>query len=165
MDSGIRPKKCPTPMAGSSICAPLPRPRRCNPFQMASMTIGDVKCAFGVEARADSYSALGEQFLHRLPPCFSILPAGRIGIRWAWRPSPRKGRVSAFSSSLASRFSASRVFRRRMAAILSRAFSCSPPCPIRCARGYAEIAGGFLRWLDVDYASGENPPIDSSDAR
>ena len=39
----------------------------------------------------------------------------------------------AFSSSVASRFSASSVFSSRMAAILSRAFSCRPPCPIRWA--------------------------------
>src|ERR1035438_158598 len=39
----------------------------------------------------------------------------------------------AFSSSVASRFSASRVLSSRMAAILSRAFSCSPPCPMRWA--------------------------------
>jgi hypothetical protein len=56
-ESGIRPKKCPTPIEGSRICAPVPSPKRSIACQSAWMTITDVKCAFGVEARAELYSS------------------------------------------------------------------------------------------------------------
>jgi hypothetical protein len=40
-----------------NLRALAPKPKRCMACQMASITIsGEVKCAFGVEARAESYS-------------------------------------------------------------------------------------------------------------
>jgi hypothetical protein len=46
--SGIRPKKCPTPIAGSRTVTPSSTPMCFMPSHMAEITIGDVKCALGM---------------------------------------------------------------------------------------------------------------------
>src|ERR1039458_8747042 len=55
--SGMSPKKCPTPIDGSRTCAPVSTPRRSRASHTPEITRGDVKCALGVEARAEAYSS------------------------------------------------------------------------------------------------------------
>src|ERR1022692_3028880 len=56
--SGMSPKKCPTPMDGSRTCAPASTPRCSRASHTPEITRGDVKCALGVDARAEAYSSV-----------------------------------------------------------------------------------------------------------
>ena len=84
--SGISPRKWPTPIDGSRISAPLGRPKRCIACQMAEITIGDVKCALGVEARADSYSSSVSSSFSSLAICFHS--AGGMPVESAGHRAP-----------------------------------------------------------------------------
>jgi hypothetical protein len=131
MDSGMRPKKCPTPMRAPGSARPFPA-QALQASQMASITMRRREMRVRSRGARRFVFLVGEQFLYLA--AVSSIPAADSGSKtFAMAPQPAVAGEHGFFLVGGVAVFGFELFQRADGGDIVAGLSCRPPCPIRCA--------------------------------